>query len=255
MKNRFVETSNVLRFKKAVSDVQTRGAAEACLVVVDGLPGLGKTTTMQNWVAQNDCIYLRAKTTWTPTSMLTELLETLQVPVPHTAHKKFQKALAELVDRYMLASMEKRVFALVFDEADHISSKSTILETIRDLSDMLEVPTILVGMGRINDNLKRFPQVASRVSQRVRFEVASLEDTRKLFDELCEVQVADDLLQFIHQITKGFNREMFSAMRNIEHWGLRNPPEEGGLTLADMAGQPIVADRNTSKTICVPNEV
>ena len=255
MKNRFVETSNVLRFRKSITAVEERGASETCLIVVDGLPGLGKTTTLQNWVAQNDCVYLRAKSSWTPNWMLGELLEVLQVPVPGSAQRKYKKALAELTHRFMMASNEKRTFGLVIDEADHISAKREILETIRDLSDMLEIPTILVGMGRINDNLKRFPQVASRVSQRVKFEQATIEDTRKMFDELCEVQVHDDLLQFIHKITQGFNRELLDAISKVEKFGLRNPPEEGGLTMYDMAGQPIVADRNTSRTIHVPNEV
>lgn len=255
MKNRFVETSNVLRFRKSITAVEERGASETCLIVVDGLPGLGKTTTLQNWVAQNDSVYLRAKSSWTPNWMLAELLEVLQVPVPGSAQKKYKKALAELTHRFMSANTEKRTFGIVFDEADHISAKREILETIRDLSDMLEIPTILVGMGRINDNLKRFPQVASRVSQRVKFEQATIEDTRKMFDELCEVQVADDLLQFVHKITQGFNRELLDAISKVEKFGLRNPPEQGGITMFDMAGQPIVADRNTSRTIHVPNEV
>lgn len=255
MKNRFVKTSNVQRFAKALTAVEERGAAEACLIVIDGLPGLGKTTTLRNWVAQNDCVYLRAKKEWTPSWMMSELLEALQVPVPHAFQKRYAKALEELTDRHMLALNEKRTFGLVFDEADHISSKSAILETIRDLSDMLEIPTILVGMGRINDNLKRFPQVSSRVSQRVKFEQASLDDVRLMFSSLCEVPVADNLLEFVHKVTQGFNRELIEAITRVEKFGLRNPPEEGGVSLSDMAGQPIIDDRRTSKTIRVPNEV
>lgn len=91
MKNRFVETSNVLRFRKSITAVEERGASETCLIVVDGLPGLGKTTTLQNWVAQNDSVYLRAKSSWTPNWMLAELLEVLQVPVPGSAQKKYKK--------------------------------------------------------------------------------------------------------------------------------------------------------------------
>jgi len=46
--------------------LQMRGAQEACLIVIDGLPGLGKTTTLKNWVAQTGSVYLRAKKEWTP---------------------------------------------------------------------------------------------------------------------------------------------------------------------------------------------
>ena len=151
--------------------------------------------------------------------------------------------------------LENRVFGLVIDEADHISSRSAILETIRDISDMIELPTILVGMGKINDNLTRFPQVASRVSQKVRFEKASHDDVRALIDARCEVPVAEDLLDFVLRVSGGYNREILEAIANIERFGLRNAPGENGLTLADMAGQVILNDRAQSRPIKVPELV
>ncbi len=43
MKNEFVKTKNVKSFLNALSALSQRGAKEACLMVVDGKPGLGKT--------------------------------------------------------------------------------------------------------------------------------------------------------------------------------------------------------------------
>ena len=40
MKPTFVETSNYRRFTTALTRLDDRGAREACLVVVDGKPGL-----------------------------------------------------------------------------------------------------------------------------------------------------------------------------------------------------------------------
>ncbi|MBP1862170.1 AAA family ATPase [Rhizobium herbae] len=252
MKNVFVETSNVKRFLSALSALEERGAQEACLVVVDGLPGLGKTTTLKHWVAQNGCIYLRAKKEWTPSWFMNELLETLRVDPPHSFQKKYAKVLEELATRQGMASMERRIFGLVIDEADHVSSRAAILETIRDISDMIELPTILVGMGRVNDNLARFPQVASRVSQKVRFEKATKDDVRQLVRSRCEVPVADDLIDFVLTVSQGFNREVLEAIANIERFGLRSEPGEGGVTVADMAGLVIVNDRRTNQVIKVP---
>ena len=65
MKNAFVETGNVKRFQTALTALERRGAAEACLMVVDGLPGLGKTTALYRWATQTGAIYVRAKKEWT----------------------------------------------------------------------------------------------------------------------------------------------------------------------------------------------
>lgn len=255
MKNVFVETANVRRFLEALSGLEARGAEEACLIVVDGAPGLGKTTTLKHWVSQNGCVYLRAKKEWTPSWFMNELLETLRVHPPHAFQKKYAKALEELATRQATAMMERKPFGLVIDEADHVSSKSAILETIRDISDMIELPTVLVGMGRVNDNLARFPQVASRVSQKVRFEKASLDDVRALIAARCEVGVADDLVEFVLKVSGGFNREVLEAIANIERFGLRLDAAPGGVTMADMAGQIIVNDRRTNQPIRVPRVI
>lgn len=255
MKNIFVETANVKRFLGALSGLEARGAEEACLMVVDGAPGLGKTTTLKHWVSQNGCVYLRAKKEWSPSWFMNELLESLRVHPPHAFQKKYAKALEELGMRQSSANIERRPFGLVIDEADHVSSKSAILETIRDISDMIELPTILVGMGRINDNLARFPQVASRVSQKVRFEKATIEDVRAFIDARCEVKVADDLASFVLQVSGGFNREVLEAIANIERFGLRFDAGDAGVTMADMAGQEIVNDRRSNQAIRVPRSV
>lgn len=249
----FVKTDNVERFNAAMTSLARRGAEESCLIVLDGQPGLGKTTTLKHWVAQNSCIYVRAKREWNPNWFLKELLESLRIAPPHSFEKRFGLLLKELGARAMLAANTGKTFALVIDEADHVSANSRILETARDFSDMLLLPVILVGMGKIRDNLTRFPQVSGRVSQYVRFKPASKDEVRKLITELCEVPVADDLVTFTHKVTSGFNREIKDAIANIERHGLRNPPEdEEGVTLADMSGQFLINDRDTGQPIHVP---
>lgn len=252
MKHDFVETSNVKRLLSALAALEDRGAQEACLGVVDGEPGLGKTTTLKFWVAQSGWVYLRAKKEWKPAWLMNELLEALPVRPPHSIEKKYETILREFGSRHNSAQMAGRTFGIVIDEADHISSKETLLETIRDISDMLELPVILVGMGRVNDNISRFPQISSRISQRVKFQKASRDDIRLIMDRKCEVKVADCLVDFVLKISRGYNREVLEAIANIERFGLRADPGDKGVTLADMAGQTILNDRSTNKPILAP---
>lgn len=252
MRTQFVNTENVKRLNRAMSNLDKRGAGEACLMVLDGVPGLGKTTTLQRWVAQNQCIYIRAKKTWRPAWMMNEIIHDLRKEPPHSYEKKFAFLLKELGARQSRAMQAQRQFALVIDEADHISNRSEIMETVRDLSDMLELPVILIGMGKVRDHLARFPQIASRVSQYVRFEPASMRDVRDLVDALCEVKIADDLVAFVHYVSEGYNREIKEAIAHMERFGRRIDVGEQGLTMADMAGEMIMNDRRTGEEIKVP---
>jgi len=249
MKKIFVPTANTDRFYGALSVLEQRGAEEACLIVVDGLPGLGKTETVQHFAAQTGSIYLRAKVGWKANWFLSDLLEELQIQPEHGVQKRFKQAVAALSMAMEKAEIEDRQFALIVDEIDHISRNLKVLETIRDLSDLLEIPTILVGMGKIRDRLKAYPQIASRVAQKVEFAPASIEDIRLLADGLCDVRIADDLSAFLHAQSKGFAREIKEGLASIERFGRRNQMKE--VTLEAMSGQMLMHDRASGAAVKV----
>ncbi len=242
MKPVFVKTQNYRAFQGALENMNGRGAEECQLIVVDGEPGLGKTTILSKWAAENSCIYMRAKTEWNPSWLMGELLDNLSVQPPHRHEARFNAALQALAERANLADNTGRQFAVVIDEADHISSKQKLIETVRDLADLSGVPFILVGMGRIRDNLTRFPQIASRVSSYVRFSPAEFEDVEFFLKEKCVVPVAPDLAAFVHRSTGGFNREIKEAIQSIERLGSRITLADPntGLTLKEMAGQHLI---------------
>jgi DNA transposition AAA+ family ATPase len=254
MKPDFVETRNYLEFIGAMTSMAARGADECLFVIVDGLPGLGKTTILQRWAATETCVYLRAKTEWKPYWMLGELLTGLGVQtVPNGYESRFRACVGALGERRLAAETARQQFAIIIDEADHVSAKSALVENLRDLTDLTRVPFVLVGMGRIRDNLTKHPATASRVNRYVPFQPADFEGVRQFLAEKCEVPVAPDLAAFVAQATRGFNREILEAIRSIEKFGLRNAPKgPDGLTLQEMAGQLLANDRKSGREIYVP---
>lgn len=178
MKPNFVETSNVRQFMAALKRVNERGAVEACMVVVDGKPGLGKTTTLSRWVAQTGSVYLRAQKGWDYSWFIQDLLTELSVDAKSIRGKRerFARVLQELQDRAERAAFEDKVFGIVIDECDLVSNRGEIMEAIRGISDLYFLPTILVGMGSLRDNLRRFPQIESRAPNKVAFLPATIED-------------------------------------------------------------------------------
>lgn len=252
MKPTFVETANYKAFLDGLVALNARGSDECRLVVVDGQPGLGKTTILTRWAALESCVFVRAKTDWDAKWMLSEILENMKVVPPLGHEARFRACVAALADRLQAAEMSGRQFAIVVDEADHVSRKAVLIDTLRDLADLVSVPVILVGMGKIRDNLTKYPQTASRISRYIRFEPARFEGVRQFLDEKCEVPVAPDLAEFVHRATGGFNREILEAIRSIEKFGLRNAPGPEGLTMRDMAGQHLINDRKSGQPIMVP---
>ena len=222
-------------------------------MVVDGAPGLGKTTALEWWATQNNVVFMRALKEWSPSWFLHDLLAKLRVSPQHSFQKNYFIALEALLHRQTQADFAKKPFAVVIDEADHVSRNSRIIETIRDFSDNSGIVFVLVGMGKIRDNLTAFPQVSSRISQYVRFEPANLSDVRALYDGLCNVPVADDLVEFTHRVTGGYNREIKEAIAVVELMGKRNlANEQRPVALADLAGQVLINDRRTGSPIRVP---
>ncbi len=123
------------------------------------------------------------------------------------------------------------------------------METLRDLSDDLEVPFILIGMGKVRHNLTRFPQVASRVGQYVSFKPIDLKETIKLTEKSQGIIIEEALIAFLHQTTKGRLREIKEGLKALERFALRNKRTE--LTLKDMIGQTLFMCRKTGRPIKV----
>lgn len=133
-----------------------------------------------------------------------------------------------------------------------LTLRSRLPYITRTTEDMLPT-TIYTADGKsLRDNLRRFPQIESRAPNKVEFLPADITDTKALIEGKCEVPVAPDLIAFVQRVSKGFNREILEAMAHIERFGQRFDPGPEGITVADMAGQVIMNDRNTSNPICVP---
>lgn len=249
MRSQFVPTSNSAQFLAKFGELQNRGAGEACQMLIEGEPGLGKTTTIEWWAVQTGAVFLRAKAKWTAPWFMRELLGALRKVPEHSFEKMFRQAVGALADEAQAAEREGRVFAVVIDEIDHIAGDKKALETIRDLSDLLEIPFVLVGMGTVRHRLARFPQIASRISQPVEFKTAPVEDAAQMVRGLCEVPVKDDLIAYLHKASAGRAREIKEGIAAIERCGRRQPGREIGM--AEMAGQVLLYDRATGKPILV----
>lgn len=257
MKSGYVETENYKRFLEALHSLDQRGAEESCIVVIDGPPGVGKSTMLSRWVVQTGSLYIRTTQGWDYGWMIKDLLAELGVDpeLIRTTRARFQRLLQELQLRQERAALAGRPFAVVIDECDQVAGRREIIEGLRDISDLLYLPTVLVGMGTLRDSLRRYLQVGSRAPNRVTFTPLNLADVRKLIAGKCMVPVADDLAEFVSRASRGYSREILDAIRAIEAFGERLGDVGDGVTMADMAGQQLMIDRASGSPVYVPRGV
>ncbi len=259
MRDTFIsDLKNVRNFSGKYQALLNRGASESCLMLVDGEPGVGKTGTMGWFRKTSGAFCLRAKKNWTPTRFCNDLLAGLGHP--KDGRNPFSQVVTAVAGYQSAMRAEGKLASLVIDEADHVLSypKGALLETVRDLTDTVEIPTILVGMDRLNHEVQKWPQVARRISQRAHFQLLDLEDVTALVTGLSEIEIKDDLIEHLAKRAsynaKGiaaYVSEVVEGIASIERFGVRNG---GPVGRSDMVGVALFNDRHTDKPVRVEHD-
>lgn len=238
MYTRFVHTSNVDRFLTAAAAIDQRVAPEACIVLAQGQAGFGKSAAGRYWAVQKDALSIRLKCPATPHWFLTDLVRSLGEDAPaHTCERLFNQACGYLV---------KSPRPLVVDECEHgLGAKLEVLETVRGISDIVDVPVVLIGREYTWGALKRHKQFSTRIGAFAEFAPATLDDVRKCVEELCEVRLADAVIRRIHEESEGHVRNIVKAIKNAERIGKKNPKQ--AVTLEAVGATPLTHDWQRSK--------
>lgn len=237
MKPVFVKTSNYKKFQEGLVAVEGRGAQESSLLLVTGEAGYGKSETVDQWAVQVGASYLRAKTHWTPKVFLTELAGNLKVDPSGKSNDIFAR-----VSGYI----GRNQTPIVIDEVDHcLRDNASVLEAVRDLSDLTEVVVVLVGMEKVQAKISKFLQISSRIAHVVTFAPAVIEDVIMTCTQKCEVRVANDLAAEIHRQSKGRMREIMNAIALIEREASLNGLAE--ISLKQIGNRQLTLDWQTAK--------
>lgn len=230
MKKGFVQTENFKRLKEAEKLVARRGAREAGLVIVRGVYGIGKSELTERWAADSGYVFVRAKETWTKRALLDELADKMGL----AKHGRNQEVQARIIGKIAVDMVP-----IIVDEADFlVRSTASLLEVLRDVTDLTGTMCFLVGMEHFPHKVARYPHIASRVAKVVEFEPLSLADVKATVAAKAEVKIADGVLPLIHEQAKGRMRLVLNAIANLEQWASANS--------WDLVG----VDKITGKALC-----
>ncbi|MDQ5987993.1 MAG: hypothetical protein CSYNP_03746 [Syntrophus sp. SKADARSKE-3] len=170
---------------------------------------------------QTDGVYLRANRGWTMTSLLEALIRELDgVPM---------RRRSVMIDwiTVKLAEKERVIF---IDEADYLLKQDDMLDVMRDIYDLTGSPVILIGMEEIARKIQQNGRFARRITQWLEFQGIDLDDARITADSLCDVSLADDLVEHLHKESRANIGRMVIGLSRIESFGKTN-----GLSLVSLS--------------------
>lgn len=211
MKDRIAPVKNIERLAELGETLKASNPRTPRIGVVYGDTGFGKSTGL-TWygVRKARAAYVRAMELWTAGAMLKAIGRELSIEVSRELTVATEQVIAEL-------SNQNRM--LLIDEADYVVDKRRLINTLRDIADVAQTPIILVGMEDFAKKLKARldqRQFAGRVAFEMQFKPLDLDDAQLLARELLEVDIDDDLLKKLHEVSEGSIRLLCVGLQRIE---------------------------------------
>lgn len=195
----------------ALKGAMTRPIHLPGLVVMYGPSGLGKSTAASVAATQLHAYYVEVKSSWTKKAFYESILKEMGIVPAKTIY-----AMEGQVTGQLAASGRP----LIVDEADYLVSKGSI-EVIRDIYEGSNAAILLIGEENLSSNLERWERIHNRVLEWVPAQYADIDDAKALRAMYCKkVEIADDLLEHVHSVSKGVARRICVNLERVEQGAL-----------------------------------
>lgn len=212
----FVKTTNVKNFIGLVENLLNKPKNIPKMGLIYGEPGLGKSQTALWLACKYDAIYLRATNLMTGRWLLEEIAKEMDEIPRYLTSDNFNLIVQKLKQKSQL---------IIVDEIDYLMNNLKTIEILRDIHDETDCPIIFVGMGLAHKKLERYKHLFDRFSEIVKFETFSVNDLKQIFEQLSEIQVNIDAIEFIHKKYNRF-RQIVQLINKLEIVTKENNLEE-----------------------------
>ena len=206
MKKIFIKTRNVRNFIGLVEALKSKPKNIPKMGLVYGEPGLGKTQTALWLACKYDGIYLRASNLMTGRWLLDGLIKEMDELPRYLTSDNFKLVVKKL------KANPKVIF---IDEIDYLMNNFKTVEILRDLHDETDCPIIMIGMGLAHRKLERYKHLYDRFSEVLKFETFCVNDTAQIVNELSQVPISADAIEYIHQKYNRF-RQIVQLINKLE---------------------------------------
>ncbi len=202
----FIRTNNVKNFIGLVENLVNKPKNIPKMGLVYGEPGLGKTQTALWLACKYDGIYLRASNLMTGRWLLDGLIKEMDELPRYLTSDNFNLVVKKL-------KINPKV--IFIDEIDYLMNNFKTVEILRDLHDETNCPIIMIGMGLVHRKLERYKHLYDRFSEILKFETFGVNDIAQIVNELSQVSISADTIEYIHQKHNRF-RQIVQLINKLE---------------------------------------
>lgn len=237
MKQHFVKTENHRRLTAAISFMEERGSASACLCLLHGEPGVGKTRNISHWGAASGAVLVKGHVGMNLDGLIWSISQ--QLGLKHKNNRS-----AELADQ--IAAIKAAGHRIVFDEAQFGLTMrwqrvdAAGIEYLRTLGESANTFVLLVchksEVARFSDSA----HIRTRISHQAEMHNAGLADTVAFVRELAEVEIGDGVGELVHKQTGGKFRLIENAISSLER--IAKVKSLARLELSDIGNVTLVVD-------------
>jgi DNA transposition AAA+ family ATPase len=197
---------NVSAMIQLLGRLDQRSDGMAGIGVYYGFPGWGKTTAAVYCTLQSEARLVTAA----PYGGKKFFCEALKVELGLTKGGTVASMMEEIIEALVIAGKP-----LIIDEADYLVREG-MLDLVRHIHDMSNVPVTLIGMEKLPIKLAKFEQFHSRVLYWVKAEPATLEDAKLLAPIYApDATVEDGLIEAINRHSGGSLRRMANNLDRV----------------------------------------
>ncbi|MCK5051098.1 MAG: TniB family NTP-binding protein [Candidatus Cloacimonetes bacterium] len=215
-----VETDNVKRVNKLVYRLLKRPKTEVPgLAVVYGPTGFGKTRWSEMTAFRNGWGYMRINRLQREKAFVQEIYRRLHWLIYGEDHI-VRRTASKIEEMCIKLLQDNPEIVLFIDEINHKIHKREwdILEVIRDLTDRSFASIVMIGEQDTVDALNDYnPHFFGRCNFFFKFEKNTLEDVKRICNEVAEVPLDQQIIKEIYKETEGDLRKLVSYIPELEN--------------------------------------
>jgi len=175
-------------------------------------PGIGKTHMLLKWAMDNDAIYVRANNGMTQPGLLRTIVNDLDL----TDYHNMQTNLNQIVK-----SLQQEPRVIIVDEVDYLIGDKNVIEILRDIQDMTNVPIILSGMEFVNRKIARFKHIKSRLYKSLKLKYYDFDEISEILVQLTNLKFSEDAIKCFAMRKTPF-RQIVQTIQELESYAQTN---------------------------------